>query len=472
MNTPEGTSEDASTTPSSGEPRSGASPMLEGSRATKTTSAGISAEATSAGVASAEVTADPSVDRAKVVGVWLTLLSRWSGRTIIAVLGVALVFWGLSFLWAGLLPVILALIVTALLTPLKTTLRRVGLGDTLSAMLTVLISLAVVLGTFIFIIPDVVQQFRSVGQAALDGAQQVQEWLAGPPLDISTDQIDDAVSQAVGWVQNRSADIASGAIGGVSAVGSVVVNIILVLALTFLFLKDGHRFLGWQQSVVGEGAGRHLTEVLARNWKVLGGFIRTQALVSAIDAVFIGIGLLVLQVPLALALTVITFFAGFIPIIGAITAGFLAVLVALVTNGWQTALIVLLIILAVQQLEGNVLSPMLQGKTMNVHAGLILVAVTIGGTLFGLVGVFLAVPFTACLVATGRYAGEQLDLRTGHVTADGVRAETDQGKLTATDGQRRADFYRASPVAVHGTETAAIDEVVDHPPPPDPEPGR
>ncbi len=445
------TSEDASSTAPTGESRGGASPVSEKPTATEATPP----EATS--TSSADARPDPSVDRAKVVGVWLTLMAQWSGRTIIAVLGVALVFWGLSFLWAGLLPVILALIVTALLTPLKTTLHRLGLGDTLSAILTVLISLAVILGTFIFIIPDVVQQFRSVGQAALDGAQQVQEWLAGPPLDISTDQIDDAVSQAVGWVQNRGADIASGAIGGVSAVGSVVVNIILVLALTFLFLKDGHRFLPWQQSVVGEHAGRHLTEVLARNWKVLGGFIRTQALVSAIDAAFIGIGLLVMQVPLALALTVITFFAGFIPIIGAITAGFLAVLVALVTNGWQTALIVLLIILAVQQLEGNVLSPMLQGKTMNVHAGLILVAVTIGGTLFGLVGIFLAVPFTACLVATGRYASEQLDLRTGDVTAEGVRAETDQGKLTATDGQQRAHYYRASAVALRQSETSAPD---------------
>lgn len=386
-------------------------------------------------------TADP-VDRAKVVGVWLTLWSRWSGRLIVAVAGVALALWGLSFLWAGLLPVILALILTALLSPFKDRLRRLGLGHLISALLTVLVSVVLVLGTFIFIIPDVVTQFRSVGSAALDGAEQVQEWLAGPPLEISTDQIDAAVSQGVSWVQDRSADIASGAIGGFSAIGSVLINVILILALTFLFLKDGHRFQGWQRTVVGEGAGRHLTEVLARNWKVLGGFIRTQALVSAIDAVLIGGGLLILQVPLALALTVITFFAGFIPIIGAITAGGLAVLVALVTNGWQTALIVVVIILVVQQVEGNVLSPILQGKTMQMHAGLVLIAVTIGSTLFGLIGAFLAVPFTASLVATVRYLSEQLDLRTGKVTADAVRAETDQGQQTATDGEQRSDLYR------------------------------
>jgi predicted PurR-regulated permease PerM len=234
----------------------------------------------------------------------------------------------------------------------------------------------------------------------------------------------------------------------------VLVNIVLVLALTFFFLKDGHRFLPWQRSVVGRGAGRHLTEVLARNWKVLGGFIRTQALVSAIDAALIGVGLLVLGVPLAGALIVITFFAGFIPIVGAISAGALAVLVALVTNGWQEALIVLVIILAVQQLEGNVLSPWLQGKTMQVHAALILVAITIGGTLFGIIGVFLAVPVTACLVATARYVGEQLDLRTGDATAEQVVAHTSFGREAAEDGERRAMLYRQQTLTLPGTERA------------------
>lgn len=392
--------------------------------------------------AAEDSTTPEPIDRGKVIGVWLSLMARWSGRAIVAAAGVVLAFYGLSFLWPGLLPVVLALIVTALLAPLKSRLHGFGLGHALAAGLTVLLTLTVVLGAFVFIVPDVASQIRSVSQAAAGGARQLQERLAGPPLNISTGQIDEAVSQGLAWVQDRGSSIASGAIGGVSAVSSVLINVILILALTFLFLKDGHRFIPWQRTVVGQSAGRHLTEVLARNWKVLGGFIRTQALVSAIDAVFIGAGLLILQVPLALALTVITFFAGFIPIIGAVTAGGLAVLVALVSNGWQTALIVVGIILLVQQLEGNVLSPMLQGKTMQVHAGLILVAVTIGGTLFGLAGVFLAVPFIACLVATARYAGEQLDLRTGRMTADAVHAETAEGELAATDGQRRSKLYR------------------------------
>ena len=150
-------------------------------------------------------------------------------------------------------------------------------------------------------------------------------------------------------------------------------------------------------------------EVLARCWRTLGAFIRTQVIVSAIDAIFIGIGLVLLGVPLALTLATLTFFGGFIPIVGALIAGALAVLVALVTVGWGTALTVLALILVVQQVEGNVLSPILQGKSLRLHAAVVLLAVTAGGTLFGITGAFLAVPVVATAAEILRYLGERID---------------------------------------------------------------
>ncbi|MGB3830181.1 MAG: AI-2E family transporter [Ornithinimicrobium sp.] len=384
-----------------------------------------------------------ALDRGLVFGAWLSMAARWFGRAILVGLGVVLALWALSTLWAGVLPVILALILTALLMPMKQWLLGHKVGHALSAIITLITMLVVVFGTLTFIAPDVVRQMQSIGAAAQGGIDQLQTWLARGPLNLDNTEINSAVERATTWIKTRSGDIAAGAFSGVSAAGSLVINLILILALTFFFLKDGHRFLPWQRSVVGRGAGQHLTEVLTRNWTVLGGFIRTQALVSAIDAVLIGAGLFILGVPLALALTVITFFAGFIPIVGAITAGALAVLVALVSNGWQTALIIVVIIVLVQQLEGNVLSPMLQGKTMSVHPGLILVTVTIGGTLFGIVGVFLAVPLTASLVATARYIGEQLDLRTGLLRPDEVTAQTPEGALAAQEAEHTSAHYRA-----------------------------
>lgn len=146
-------------------------------------------------------------------------------------------------------------------------------------------------------------------------------------------------------------------------------------------------------------------------WDTLGGFIRTQALVSLIDAVFIGAGLLILGVPLAPVLAILTFIGGFIPIVGAFVAGALAVLVALVANGLTTAIIVLIIILAVQQIEGNVLQPVLQSKSMKLHAVIVLLAVAAGSSLYGIVGAFLAVPVAAVAAVVIRYIGEQIDER-------------------------------------------------------------
>ncbi len=149
-----------------------------------------------------------------------------------------------------------------------------------------------------------------------------------------------------------------------------------------------------------------------RAWTTLGGFVRTQALVGLIDAVLIGTGLLLVGVPLALPLAVLTFIAAFAPIVGAVSVGALAVLVTLVANGWVSALIVLGIVLGVQQLEGNVLLPWLQGRSLRLHAGVVLLTIILGSTLFGVAGAFLGVPLVAVLAVVLRYLDELVRDRT------------------------------------------------------------
>jgi len=155
--------------------------------------------------------------------------------------------------------------------------------------------------------------------------------------------------------------------------------------------------------VSGERVGPHLQEVLGQSWSTLGGFIRTQAIVSFLDATLIGIGLLVEGVPLRSPLAILTFFGAFVPIMGAIVAGSLAVLVALVWVGPTGALIVLAIIVAVQQLEGNVPQPWLQSKGVQLHAVVVLLAIPLGSTLSGVIGAFLAVPAAAVAAVVLRY---------------------------------------------------------------------
>ncbi len=148
--------------------------------------------------------------------------------------------------------------------------------------------------------------------------------------------------------------------------------------------------------------------VADRVWTALGQYVWSQAAVALVDGVFIGVGVWLLGVPFALPIAVLTFVGGFVPIVGAFVAGAIATLVALVSNGIWTAVAVLAIVLVVQQLEGNVMQPILVGRTLKIHAAVVLTSVALGGTLFGIVGAFLAVPAVAVFQVIARYVREQL----------------------------------------------------------------
>ncbi|MBA2553642.1 MAG: AI-2E family transporter [Geodermatophilaceae bacterium] len=356
-------------------------------------------------------------ERTAAIGSGVATLAQWSLRLIVIAGGTYLVGFVIGRLWVIVLPVVLALILATVLWPPVAFLRRKGWPPALAALTVVLGALAVLTGIIALITPPVADQIQEIAVAASDGLTRIQDWLTGPPLNLSEDQISAARESLSDRLQDSASVIASGVVTGVTAVGTALVGLFIVLLLTFFFVKDGPRFLPWLRRSVGERAGRHLDAVLRRCWRTLGGFIRSQAAVGLIDAVLIGIGLLILGVPLVLPLMVLTFFGGFIPIVGAFIAGALSVLVALVTEGPTTALIVLVIVFAVQQIEGNVLQPMLQSRSLRLHEGVILLAVAAGSSLYGVTGAFLAVPIVAIAAEVFRYLGEQLDDKAGQAQA-------------------------------------------------------
>ncbi|MGO4615395.1 AI-2E family transporter [Nocardia sp. 2YAB30] len=351
-------------------------------------------------------------DRGDVIGAGILWLAKWA----LCVVAIAAGAWVLGFLvaklWVVILPVALAIVVSTVLWPPTRWLTAHGLRPAAAASIALLGFIGLLAGVVALIVPSVVDQAPELADKSTEGVNRVRDWLQGPPLRIRDEQLDSAVDAIVSRLRSSSEQIATGVFSGVSTATSMLVALFLVLALTFFFVKDGPRFLPWLHVVSGSRSGKHLAEVLNRIWVVLGGFIRTQALVSLIDAVLIGAGLVILGVPLALVLAVITFLGGFVPIVGAFVAGALAVLVALVGNGVGTALIVLGIIVAVQQLEGNVLQPVLQSRSMRLHAVIVLLAITAGGSLYGIVGAFLAVPVVAIVAVVVRYIGEQIDAAT------------------------------------------------------------
>lgn len=364
---------------------------------------------------------------------------RSSAVVAVQFIAVAAALWVLAWVlgktWVIVLPLALALVVCTVLWPPVRWLRNKGVPPAAAVLLVLLVAVGVIAGIVAAVAPAIVEQSQELAEQATAGVVQVRDWLGGPPLNISEEQLNSAVAAITDRLNSSSAQIASGVFTGVGAATSALVTFFTAIVVTFFFLKDGPGFIPWLRRTVGKPAAPHLAAVLDRVWTTLGGFIRTQAIVSLVDAVLIGIGLVVLGIPLAYALAVITFIAGFIPIVGAFVAGGLAVLIALVSNGPVDALIVLGIILAVQQLEGNVLQPWLQSKSMKLHAVIVLLAVTLGASLFGVIGAFLAVPVAATAAVVLRYYGEQVGRRAGEdrpPEADeddaGEREDTDEGE--------------------------------------------
>lgn len=351
----------------------------------------------------------PVKDRAVVIDQGFAVLQRWALRAVLISAAAFIIGWAVGRTWMVWFPVALALVLATVLAPPVTWLRHHGVPSALAAGAVMIGFIGIISTTIAVLAPQVAGQAPDIADKAVSGLSEVRNWLRDGPFGVTDGQITNAISAVQEQIRTSASAISAGVFSTIGVATNVVLNLVVILILTFLFIKDGHKFLPWVGTLAGRRAGGHTVDVLSRVWETLGGFIRTQTLVSFIDALIIGIGLMIVGVPLWVPLAVLTFFGGFIPIIGAFVSGAVAVLVTLVTNSPKDALIVLLIVFAVQQLEGNVLSPWLQGKTMNLHAAVVLLSVLAGGSLFGITGAFLAVPVVATVATVLRYVNEQID---------------------------------------------------------------
>ncbi len=346
-----------------------------------------------------------------------------SGQFLLIAAAVVVLFYVLGKLWSILLPIVLGLLIATVLWPVTRFLRNHRWPPALAASVVLLGFLAAFGGIIAAIAPSVANQVTELADQASAGLQNVQEWLSGPPFNLREGQIDDAVDSTIDSIQGNAQNIAGYALTGATAVGNSLINLVLALVLVFFFLKDGPRWVPWLSAQTGPKAAPHVAALSYKTWDTLSEFIRQQALVGFIDAFFIGLGLWIFDVPLVLPLAVLTFFGAFIPIIGAFVAGAFAVLIALVDEGFTVALIIFGIVLLVQQIEGNVLQPIIQGRGFNLHAAVVILAVTAGSSLAGIIGAFLSVPIAAIIAVIYRYARDQLDGKQPEIHDDGTRTE-------------------------------------------------
>ncbi|GGI83129.1 AI-2E family transporter [Saccharopolyspora subtropica] len=295
------------------------------------------------------------------------------------------------------IPVAIALLLSALLAPAVSALARWGVPRALATTLVLIGGLAVVGGVLTFVINAFIEGFPDLQRQVLASLNALKDSLARGPLQINDAQIERYLQQAQDWLQANQAALTSGALSTAGTFGNFLTGLVLALFTLIYFLYDGRRVWLFVIRLVPR-ASRHRVDVAGcRGFASLVGYVRATALVAVVDALGIGLGLVILGVPLAIPLAALVFLGGFVPIVGAVASGAVAVLVALVTKGWVVALIVVGIVLAVQQLEGNVLQPLILGRAVQIHALGVVLAISVGVVLSGIVGALLAVPLVAVL---------------------------------------------------------------------------
>ena len=344
---------------------------------------------------------DDAVPRGLAVASAVTL------RVAIVVGGVVLIALGAARMMLVMLPVIISVLLTTLLSPAARRLEARGWRPTLAAALPTLLAVLVFFGLWALIIPGVLSQSDDLFTNVQDGAGQAVGVLE--PLGIGRTDIDRAIDEGLNSVQGSA--VANEVLSGAVLLTKWAAAVVLIVVLTFFFIRDGERIWDWLVELFHEDRQPMLREVGSRSWRALSAYVQGIFMVATIDAVLIGAALLVVGVPVAMPLIVLTFVAAFFPIVGAFVAGAAAVLVALVANGLPAALVILAVIVAVQQLEGNVFYPIVVGRRLALHPVGILLALTAGGVLAGVVGAFLAVPIAAVTAAVLQYTRERREAR-------------------------------------------------------------
>jgi putative heme transporter len=327
----------------------------------------------------------------------LRIAAAWSWRLlVIGLLGVAVIL-VVGRLRLVLIPLAIALLLSALLSPAVGWLLQARFPRSLATAVVLVGGMAAVAGTLTLVITQFIDGVPQLTDNAGKGVRQIQDWLRYGPLHLSDQQLESAINQVQNWVTTNREALTSGAIATAATVFEVLTGALLVLFATFFFLRDGRRIWRFLVRLLPVGARWRVDDAGQASWATLGSYVRATVLVAFIDAVGIGIFLVIFRVQFAFALAALVFLGAFIPIVGATLSGAVAVLVALVDRGPVIALIILGVVIAIQQLEGHVLQPLIMGRAVAIHPLAVIVAIATGVVLAGIIGALVAVPIVAVL---------------------------------------------------------------------------
>jgi putative heme transporter len=343
--------------------------------------------------------AGPSVD--SVADESVTPLVRktaaWAWRLLVIFAAIVALLWVAKKVELIVVPVALATMLTALLLPAVDFLDRRFLPRGVAVALVLLGGIAIVGGILSFVITQFIEGVPALAKQVTASIEGVSNWLQHGPLEISPGQIDQARKSAIDALQNNQEKLTTGALSTASTLTEIITGALLVLFTLIFVLHGGRSIFAFVTKIVPVGVRERARDAGRAGFRSLIGYVRATFLVALVDALGIGTGLAIMGIPLALPLASLVFLGAFIPLVGAVIAGFLAVIVALIAKGWIFALITLGLIIAVQQLEGHVLQPLVMGRAVSIHPLAVVLAIAAGGVLAGIVGALLAVPTVAFL---------------------------------------------------------------------------
>jgi predicted PurR-regulated permease PerM len=348
-----------------------------------------------------------TTDTSAAVPRGLRIATAYSWRLIVVAAAIGVGVWLVIQLKLLVIPLLVAILVTALLWPAFTWMLRHRVPRWLAIVISVVGTLAIVAGLLWLVGWQVVRQWESVQASTVTAMAQFRQYLIDGPLHLSAEQIDDLLTQAGALAQEQAGLLWSGALALGTTIGHVATGGILALFILLTLLADGAGIWRWTLKLfpkkarpAADGAGR-------AGWITVVNYARTQLLVATIDAVGIGLGAALLGVPLAIPVAVLVFLGAFVPIVGAVVTGAVAVFLALVYNGPWIALWMLVVVLGVQQLEGHVLQPLLMGSAVKVHPLAVVLVVAGGAMIAGIPGALFAVPLAAFVNVVAVYLAER-----------------------------------------------------------------
>lgn len=356
--------------------------------------------------------------------------AAWSWRLLVILAAIVAVLWLFLRLEILFVPVALATILAALLMPVVDFLDRRGAPRGGAVALVLLSGIALFGGLLAFVITQFVEGAPDLVAQMTTSIEGFGRWLTEGPLDVSPQQINQARDAAIEALRGNQEKLTSGALSTAGTVTEIVTGAVLVLFTLIFLLHGGRNIFAFVTKAFPVTVRDRVRDAGRAGFRSLIGYVRATFLVAFVDAVGIGVGLAIMGVPLALPLASLVFMGAFVPLIGAVLTGFVAVVVALIAKGWIYALITLGLIIAVQQLEGHVLQPLVMGRAVAIHPLAIVLAIAGGAVLAGIAGALLAVPALAFINSAMRVLlAEDPDAEEAALEADVgpvVKAEGDE----------------------------------------------